>query len=241
MKKTDKLISALALFITVGFFAVFAVINFYGLEKFIDGDMYADMLVARHIWEQKTLFPEGWVFGNQYYIVATPVVAALFYGICGSMNLAMNLATTLMSLFIIVSFFYMLRPFVKRESELIFALLALVAAVIVPNAMREAEGQLFFTLASYYACYLITLFVVFGDYVRAVQGKHGRRLGALLLAAFLSFCTGMQSIRQTLIMVMPIICVEILLTAWRGLRKEKAVNPASLMRCAVYTLSNLAG
>ena len=86
--KTEKALSALALLVMACYFAVFAVINFKCFARFCEQDMYADTLVAMMMWEQKSLFPLGYVFGNQLYIVATPVLAALFYGLTGSPNTA---------------------------------------------------------------------------------------------------------------------------------------------------------
>ena len=97
----------------LGYLAAFAVINFIGLPWFLGADTYGDTLVARYMWEQKTVFPEGWVFGNQYYVVATPVLAALFYGLTGSMNFAMALATTAMTAFLLLALWWMLRPFLN--------------------------------------------------------------------------------------------------------------------------------
>ena len=80
---------------------VFAYINKKRFAVQCDTDMYADMLLAKKMWEQKTLFPEGWVFGNQYYVVATPVLAALFYGLLGNTNTAMICATECMTALIL--------------------------------------------------------------------------------------------------------------------------------------------
>lgn len=38
---------------------VFTVTNITGFTKFCNSDMYADTLVAKRMWEQKTLFPQG--------------------------------------------------------------------------------------------------------------------------------------------------------------------------------------
>ena len=60
------------------FFGLFAFVNFFYMPRFIDGDIYADMELAREIWRKKALFPDNWVYGNQYYTVATPVAASNF-------------------------------------------------------------------------------------------------------------------------------------------------------------------
>ena len=193
------------------FFGLFALVNFHYMPRLIDGDIYADMELAREIWRKKALFPDNWVYGNQYYTVATPVAAALFYGLTGSMNLSMALATTLMSLLLLGSLWWMLRPFVENRGRLLAAILLFVACPMAGDILREPQGQLFFTLASYYACYLITLCLVFGDYARAaLDPEKGFRPLPFALALALSFLTGMQSLRQTLIMALPILAVEAL-------------------------------
>ena len=240
----DKWISLLAGFGLLAFLACFAVLNFRYLPQFCDGDIYADMLLSREMWRQKTLFPSNWIFGNQYSVIATPVLAALFYGLTGSMNLSMSLAATAMGLLALLSFDWMLRPVVLRRSHRLCALLLLTAAPIGTRLLLEPEGQLFFVLASYYACYLITLFFVFGDYARALELPGRFRPGALLLALGLSFACGMQSLRQTAVMVLPLLALEALSLLRRLLRREAlfpAARRASFLRAGAYAAANLLG
>ena len=237
MRKTSALRRSLPpLLCILAFFLVFAAVNFSLLPRLIDGDIYADMLLAREMWRQKSLFPSNWIYGNQYYTVATPVAAALFYGLTGSMNLSMALATTLMSALLVWAFLWMLRPFVKKPEHRLLALLLFTAGPMAYDLLREPQGQLFFTLASYYACYAITLCLAFGDYARtAIRPEKGRRLPTLLLTMALSFLTGMQSLRQMVVMALPILAVELLRLL---LRKS---SRASLLRALGYAASNALG
>ena len=72
---------------------VFAYLGVRGFPRYCNSDTFADMQVARRMWEQKSLFPSGWTFGNQCYVVATPVLTALFYGLLGNINLSMASTT----------------------------------------------------------------------------------------------------------------------------------------------------
>lgn len=222
---------------------VFAVTNILGFTHFCDSDMYADTLVAKLMWEQKALFPQGWVFGNQLYIFATPVLAALFYGITGNINWAMVIATEIMTLLIFVSFLWLVRAFSKDLlGYLVFCLLFL-AVLIAPHGIYSETSQLFFLQASYYSCYLITFCVVLGDYVRSVQSSK-RRLTPWIISLALSFAMGMQSLRQTVIMVLPIFACELLQAFRRLVQKEKPwnrQNAHSLIRSISYGLANLGG
>ena len=242
-EKQERVFSLVIIIVLLAYFAVFAVVNFAGFAYFCNADMYEDTLVARMMWEQKTLFPANYIFGNQYYVIATPVFAALFYGITGSMNTAMALATTLMSLLIVLSLIWMIKPYIKSRSTRLAALLALAAAVYVPHILEADEGQLFFVMASYYACYLITFFFLAGDYVRA-QTDSSLRPAALAVSLVLAFCTGMQSLRQTCVSILPILAVEFI-SALRRLITREALWPKGrrmpLYRALGYTAANIGG
>lgn len=242
-EKQERTFSLIIILVLLAYFAVFAIVNFAGFAYFCNADMYEDTLVARLMWEQKTLFPANYIFGNQYYVIATPVFAALFYGLTGSMNTAMALATTLMSLLIVLSLGWMIKPYIKSRSTQLAVLLAFAAAVYVPHILEADEGQLFFVMASYYACYLITFFFLAGDYVRA-RTDSSLRPAALAVSLVLAFCTGMQSLRQTCVSILPILAVEFISALRRLLAREKLWPKGQRMplcRALGYTAANIGG
>ena len=215
-------------------------LNFTGFARFCNADVYADTQVAALMWEQKTLFPEGWRFGNQFYILATPVFAALLYGLTGSINLGMVLATEIMTVLIFLSFLWLLRALTREPLLQATACLAFLAANVAPYGPYSVNSMLFFTQASFYACYLITLFVVLGDYLRVYKGEDGPK-GMWILSLVLSFAMGMQSLRQTVIMVLPILCCEVFVTLRRKILGKKAWNRATAVRSLSYAAANIAG
>ncbi len=204
-RKTEYILTALIALVILGYLCVYTVIDFHGFARLCTSDMYEDTLVARLMWEQKTLFPANYLFGNQFYIVATPVLSALFYGLTGSMNRAMAWATLVMSAFLLLSMDWMLRAHERRPMVRAAALLTFLASIFGPyTVFREDGQQLFFAMCSFYACYLICFFTVLGDYARARESE-ALRLPALLLSLFLCFCTGMQSLRQTCVLILPLL------------------------------------
>ena len=244
MQRRERVIVWATAAVLLGYLAVFAVLNLRDLPGFTDGDIYADMELAREMWRQKTLFPSNWIFGNQYYVIATPVAAALFYGLTGSMNLSMALATELMGLLLLASLVWLLRPVLPSRTLRLLALLLFTAAPMGTRLLLEPEGQLFFVLASYYACYLITFFFVLGDYTRALEQPERSRPWALLLSLGLSLACGMQSLRQTAVMILPLLGYEGLAFLWRLLTRKEAFPAArrkALLRVALYTAANLLG
>ena len=225
------------------------IINFDGFVRYCDSDMYADTLVAKLMWEQKTLFPDNWVFGNQFYVIATPVLCALFYGITGNLNFSMGMASSLMGILVVNIFIWMLSPFVKRKINLWIAVTALLCCVRSGNLQYNFLGQLFFIMCSYYSCYLIVAFFVWGVYARFVfkKGSFIRRryLFCLFACSFFSFALGVQSIRQTAVMVLPLCMVEgmRLIKIWICKKREGQClfeKYAFYLVCAVTT-ANLLG
>ena len=235
-----RLLIALELCCIAAILLMYGYLNFQGFARYCNADVYADSQVSMRIWEQKDLFPEGWQFSNQFYIAATPNLTALLYGLTGSINTGMVLATEVMTVLLFLSFFWLLRTLTHDTLLQTTACLVLLAANVAPYGPYSVNSMLFFTQASFYACYLITVFVVFGDYIRAYQAE-GTRPVAWGLSLILSFAMGMQSLRQTVVMVLPILCCELFVTFRRALLHKKAWNRGTLVRSISYALANVAG
>lgn len=238
-----RLLVFLTASLLLAFLVILGLFQAFGYTYFCNSDVYADAQVAKMMWEQKTLFPEGWSFGNQFYVIATPVLAALFYGITGSMNMAMILATEVMTVLIFLSLIWLLRACFKDLLLPLLACLVFTVCVLVPHGPFSLHGMLFFSQASFYACYIITLFFVFGDYIRAFDSP-GLRKWHWTVALLLSFATGMQSYRQTVIMVLPILCCELFFAFRRICHHQKPWtkhNCLPLVRAVSYATANLGG
>ena len=208
--------------IIIIFFAVFCIINFCGFESFCDSDMYQDVYVSKLIWNSKSIFPPNWTFSNQYFVLAAPNIAAVIYGITGSMNLSMELATTIYTLLILVAFVYMIKAVTSNKTVVLVSIICFMAAVTGYDIVNTHQGQLYFLMVSYYASYIFTVFLVYGVYLRYLfanlsnreaNSESGLKLNkpsvlAYILAMVFTIATGMQSLRQTAIMILPLACVE---------------------------------
>lgn len=233
---------ALLIAMLCAYFAAIVMCNFCLSPFCFETDMYTDMNYATYVWEQKTVFPEGWLFGNQVYVVATPVLAALFYGITGDPSLAMSIASTVMGILLLISLWWMLKPITQKPLQRLFAVVAMLAVTMaVADPVWIWTGwQLLFTMCSYYSCYLITAFLAVGCYLRWEQEWARKDWAMLVLVGFLSFATGIQSLRETAILVCPLIAVEFLHCLYRRLKRQKALTRATTVT-AVVTVTNLLG
>lgn len=208
--------------IIIIFFAVFCIINFCGFERFCDSDMYQDVYVSKLIWNNKSIFPPNWTFSNQYFVLAAPNIAAIIYGITGSMNLSMELATTIYTLLILAAYVYMIKAISSNKTVILVSIICFMAAVTGYDIVNTHQGQLYFLMVSYYASYIFTVFLVYGVYLRYLFANINTTQNssnintdvckpsvlAYILAMVFTIATGMQSLRQTAIMILPLACVE---------------------------------
>lgn len=173
-------------------------------QQWYNYDLYADSMVARYMVESRSLFPDQWVFGNQFYVVATPVVSALFYSITGSTTLSLSLASCTMTVLVLLSFVWCLKPYVSKQSILVGLLCLIGGTMFNTNAATDEEGlQVFYTMGSYYSCYIIGIFFTLGIWMRLRQ--HQRVNPLLMVLCFLiNFALGMQSLREMLVLILPL-------------------------------------
>jgi len=135
--------------------------------------MFADASVAKRMADQHTLFPKDWLFGNQYYVIATPAVAALFCSAFHNSVFSMACASSLMFLLILADLWMELLSnsvetgVLDRPSD--------AGATILRERKSDFNYgfQVLYTMASYYACYLLVILLHLGIWVRFEKSDDG--------------------------------------------------------------------
>lgn len=241
--KREKIFSVVLTLLLFAFLGLVFSVNLSCNPEYYDGDIYNDINYAKEAWKAKSIFPKNWIFGNQTYVVATPVLAALFYGITGNGFTAMAIASCIMTVFVILTYDWMTRTLFSYNERTAGFLFMIGFLLLKAHVATSQQGiQAFFTMASYYACYLINAFIVYGCYVRIRQGKFtGKHIVLAVIGAALSFGTGMQSLRQTAVMALPLVACEVLLIIiYSAKNKRFAISYSTLFSTIVF-ISNIAG
>ena len=241
--KREKIFSVVLTVLLLGFVGMVFYINFSINPEYYDGDIYNDINYAKEAWKAKSLFPKDWIFGNQTYVVATPVLAALFYGITGNGFTAMAIASCIMTVFVILTYDWMTKTLFSYNERTAGFLFMIGFLLLKAHVATSQQGiQAFFTMASYYACYLINAFIVYGCYVRIRQGKFtGKHIIPAIIGVALSFGTGMQSLRQTAVMALPLVACEVLLIIIYSAKDKRFAISYSTLFSAIVFIANIAG
>lgn len=241
--KREKIFFVILTVLLLGFVGMVFYINFSINPEYYDGDIYNDINYAKEAWKAKSLFPKDWIFGNQTYVVATPVLAALFYGITGNGFTAMAIASSIMTVLTLLTYDWMTRTLFSYNERTAGFLFMIGFLLLKAHVATSQQGiQAFFTMASYYACYFINAFIVYGCYVRIRQGKFtGKHIIPAIIGVALSFGTGMQSLRQTAVMALPLVACEVLLIIIYSAKDKRFAISYSTLFSAIVFIANIAG
>lgn len=241
--KREKIFFVVLTVLLLGFVGMVFYINFSINPEYYDGDIYNDINYAKEAWKAKSLFPKDWIFGNQTYVVATPVLAALFYGITGNGFTAMAIASSIMTVLTLLTYDWMTRTLLSYNERTAGFLFMIGFLLLKAHVATSQQGiQAFFTMASYYACYFINAFIVYGCYVRIRQGKFtGKHIVFAIIGVALSFGTGMQSLRQTAVMALPLVACEVLLIIIYSAKDKRFTISYSMLFSAIVFIANIAG
>lgn len=234
----------LMLLLGVAYLASIIWINFHGAFWY-QTDVYTYALEGRLMHDARSCFPEGWIFGNQYHIISSPNLSALFYGLTQDSVASMAIASSLSALLILLSFYWCFKGSTKGV-PMAAGLLCIGGAIVFGrSASTYVSGlQVLYTMASFYACYLIVILLSLGCWLRFREGRKAP-WAVSILALLLNFATGMQSLREMLVLVIPLLVMEALRFFYRlakgdSFKKLVTRNYSLLFVCGIL-IAEIAG
>lgn len=206
--------------IFIVYIGMFYYLNMEKYAQHVDSDIAAEALLAREIWEQKTLTPDDWIASTERYIFGMPMIAALFYGITGSMETAVGIACVLIGTVFLGVLYLALR---KLGISKVSALTALLVICAIPiNGLRN-DGQmvpfvalLLFVFADYYALHSMLLFASIVFYLNLKDNVNAENKLALKEYLMWLFLFGFSTViacggqRCLQMVVLPIAIYEII-------------------------------
>ena len=171
-------------------------------------DVYTYALEGRLMHDTRSIFPEGWIFGNQYHVISSPNISALFYGLVNDSTTSMAIASSCLTILTLVSFYWCF----KKDSGkcgMAMGLLCIIGGIIFgTSASSYISGlQVLYTMAAFYSPYLIVLLLTIGCWLR-IKGQGKTPWIMLVLIIPLNFAMGMQSLREMLILIIPMLIIE---------------------------------
>ena len=191
-RKSEQIFSVILTVLLLAFLGLVFYVNLSCNPEYYDGDIYADIEYAKQAWKAKSLFPQNWVFGNQTYVVATPALAAIIYGIINNAVLAMGIASCIMTVLLVLTYDWMLKS-IYSYNERTAGFLSMAGLILIKDHIATGvrggsaflyNGELLFLLCNNRFCCFRLLYPnsaekVFrqaccdGSHRRCAQLRHG--------------------------------------------------------------------
>lgn len=202
----------------VVYLGIFAYLNLAKYAQHVDSDIAAEALLAREMWVEKTLTPDNWISSTERRIFAMPAVAAVLYGMTGSMQMAVGIACVLIAaLFFFVLYRFLNKIGISRTAALTGVLILCAVPI---NGIRN-EGQmvpfvslLLFLFAEYYVFHCILLFLSVAFYLHLkekAQNRNTLSVGDIIIWGLLFVLTVMLALggqRCLQMVILPLVLYE---------------------------------
>jgi len=257
--------SALLLLAVIVYLTAYTAINLFHYNQIMNSDIGAEPLLAREIWETGQIVPSTWYASSETEVFSIPVLAAPFYGLTGSMNLAMGIALTIGAI-ALAMLVYQLARTVGMTGTASRAVVLLCLAV--PGSMENAS--MLYLFAGYYLTNTIAMMLTLLIYEKVAvciqtpgmcTGSGERRVGpgpgltiGIAVSLGVAFLTGMNGMRSLLTIYLPLAGMEALYwifsvlfrgdlfrggTTHKGEKEERIISGKSLRKRGWLSLLTL--
>ena len=234
-KEQRFIIPAIVIFILL-YLSSYAWVNFHS-PLWYGMDMFTYSYEGRLMYESRSLFPDDWIYSNQYHIVSSPNVSALFFGLCKDSVTAMAFSTSCFTLLTILSFIWCVNLEISGLGLGLSTLCILGGTIFGYHAATYISGfQVLYTMCSYYGCYLIGILLSVGCWLRIRDGQRVH-WGMLLLVVLLNFALGMQSLREMLILNIPLLLIESGYVVYDWARRKKILLSFLLNKSLIFVIA----
>ncbi len=190
------------------------IVNLFHYNYQMNADIASEAILGEVIWKSKQLIPDTWYPSTEVRVISVPNVAALFYGLTGSMTLSAGLACCVMTLLIFLAILYFAKSVGMGKN---IGLMMGALCLIIPTELIILE--VLYLFAGYYAVHAVILFITLAMYASFLNE---RRVGYCAIIGILAaFLLGLQGARGILVIYGPLFGVELIRNIYFVCRKCK--------------------
>ena len=193
----------LSAIILVVFFIVFALINLFHTKGNLFADATQTSIGARVFWEYHSINPNNWFAWTESGIFTLSLIGAVIYGTTGSLLFAQSITPVIITIFITLCTWFLLKAMKFSNKE---AIIGLFFVYCIPWGVYPHTMSFLF-----YAAYSLTILTAFWQlavYLRMISGVKRFRLLFIIVSIILAFAQGSNSSRATLVVYVPLMLVD---------------------------------
>lgn len=230
--KIHRAYVGLEIVIVCALFSVILFLNFYKLTNNVNTDYIAELNFGRLMWDKKSIFPESWIYANEYMFFRPATLYALIYGITGEYLLSASIVLSFLAFLIVAAFLYLCGGTQSKISSILLGIITLLS--------MGGEGRSFAVLTylfyGYYAYYLVAVLFSVGVLER-VNDNPSKKPVPVLLCIVIAVVLGVVGIRMTVFLYAPILFISLAAATGRGPVRNKECRRFGI----ILFLCNIAG
>ncbi len=207
----------------------FAVANLFHFTRYMDSDIASDALLAELLSQNDFSVPDTWYGSAEKQITSVPNIAAIIYSINGNLNLAMGIASVIMTALLLFSmvYYYNSNGFTKLQT---------IAAILIPFMLSRSVSnslKMIFLYASHYVSHMIFMFVIYAFYAQALRNGNELKKKHIFFSVIIAVIAGLQGMHGMLYIFGPILISEVLRIGIKLLTKKINRNDKYLFIWAI--------
>lgn len=218
--KKRKLLSCSEIIFLIGLLLIFLIdiITTYNVTAtFFDGDASSEMVLAKHIFDNKQLFSSDWYYSTEIRAVCMQLVFSPLFLLFSDWHLVRFVGTIILHIIYISCF-----GLICHETKTSFKAFCVGASLLLlPVSVSYGRVVLYHC---FYLSYIILGFLLFGLIIRFAN-KYNNKLQLIIctmLIVIISFAGGLNGTRQLLIFNVPLIFGIVCLAFIRDYKTDKA-------------------
>lgn len=173
------------------------------IRGIVDADMASELVLCRQLFEERSLLSANWYYSTEIRVLGNQLIFTPLFALFSSWQMIRFVGTVLLHALLVVSYLFMAKCLKLGRWSPAFA-----GLILLPIS---GEYFYFVLYGAFYLPYIITSFFVLGLLFYKPAKKVRQRVATLALA-MLSFCAGLNGMRQLLVLFVPLFLSTLLYT-----------------------------
>lgn len=198
MKKSfEKATSIVSWGIFFVVFFVFVIFTCIQGKYYLNSDISSQLILGHDLYEQGHILSNDWYYGNELYILNAQLIYQILFIFLSDWQLVRIIGTIILFTLLLLTLYALCSKYETVDYG--FPLMAL--PLIVPLSKQYVDNAI---VGLFYIPYIIIIFFTLNYFLGENKRKKRDNIALLMLCVIISFCAGVSSLRQILILYFPL-------------------------------------
>lgn len=198
---------------TIFWIFLMTIVNYFFSSNIINSDMSSEMVLAREMANNNTLFTSDWFFSTEIRLIYTQLVSVFLFEIMDSWVLIRTITNLVFFIVMLLSYFYCVKPLgISKKAKYLSSML-----LFIPYSVEFLD---IVHVGNSYITHFIFVFLGVGLALRLFKKIEVKNLIFFIIVNFIS---GMMGIRYLVILALPILIASCFFVYFQHQEEKKTI------------------